>query len=1796
MSRRTLPSLALSLALAGVLGAQEPAPPAELPPSTAELERLDLEPVRGGLLAERVDVAVGAGPARVGIRRTLRPWQGDLRDTGPHWTSILDARLTLDRQGRPTEVHDDRGRTLPLEPCGQDQLRCALGGLSLRLRRAGEEWLLDGLEPGRTWAFGTAGELRAIRAPGVELRFERAADGRVRAIHGPWGALRCERDARGVLSAVRTPAGRVVRYERHATSGHLVRVSDGRVQAEYGHDERGRPTTFGGDLARVRYDPLGRVVAIDGPATRPVRAQYVARPDGLPGWRTVVERAGERTSYDLDQALRAVRVTDPRGQTTLVTLDAAARPTRVESPAGASALRWDEEGRLVEVAGAEGALRVTHGPQGPTTVTLGATVLRRTFDAEGRLLREELPGDAAHYARDAAGRVESITDARGQTVRIERDAQGQPVTLTRAGGATRVAWDQDGRPQRVTHADGTHTVVTHGADGGLLLSQTGPEGVRRLVQQDAQGRVVETRDGVGRVDRFQRDARGDLLRLERGGELLLELTRDAAGRPCAVRDGVGNVSSWSRTPRGWRGVDAASGPWSVTTDAAGRPLELTRAGRAARFTWNELGQLVGRAGPAGAERFVRDAQGRLVREEGPHGALERGYDAQGRVVWERDVALQQELRWEYDAAGRRRALRAPWGAVGWERDARGRVCAVVLPSDQQGEQRITLELLPDGRRAAVSFPNGVVTRYRWEGRRLLEVRTERQGTLLDRRAYGYETGRRVAWVEDATGRRTSYGYDAQGRLTLVEGPEGARRYSYDAAGNRHEEGLVVQVGPGNQLLRRGAEELAWDQAGALASWTAPDAAPRALRHDMQGRLEQVTLGPAEAQRVRYGHAPDGTLLWREEGDRRTRYLHDGYHRVAEVGPDGAVVAAYAFGPELDDLLALRREGRWYFVHRDLLGSVTALTDAQGQVAARYAYGPFGEQLAAEGPAAAGNPFRFQGRPLDPATGLYDFRARAYAPELGRFTAPDPLGYAAGPNRYAFVSNLPTSLRDPLGLSERIGPELLLQEAERAGLSEAATEQLLSDFGYEVNVERYTIEELIDMAAAEDPAFLRELATDLGLNVAPNVPTGVLTAAIKESVRGAGGAGLSTVVSITTGGTDPTDGSALATTFLGGALGYVTTGVVVNAAAGATGAALFGGLTLAGATGAGLIAVGIGVAVWVGYEIFTDPDYDLQPGDLIVSRGPDGRPQYRSYLFPGEVFDSLEALEARFDQYRVPNESWERLGDWQQLGLWIDRERGVWGLSRIPELNGPFVIDPEHGTGIDFDQIISGRWEIGGLHLGVGVLVAFDDNPYGLPENSQFDLYDLRSILRYGPTRPYSGPDPNYEREAGRQQAWLDAGLQVHADGSITFGGRRYESLDAFLDSVPFLGWAPDDGLFRSGDDVWFNGVPLHVDTLERLYEQMRAEARAAELVAQDLGLDISGRAQEGYTVNLLPSERFLQLAPLRGAVRLALDYASRPVFSAYDDIAGPPYVPPEYAGVTPEQRTEADGSVVLHYPGQPRVRSELNVPLRIPRRDAFSHYATPLMGERRFQSTINDLFRAVGNELAKLEITREPALRFQREGGGDGVLPVMSFLGAAPADPSASGVWSTPLRAGEFRGALPDLLQALGRELGLSAPVPEALPELIRALAARWGAHEVAAPIVIGPEPVTFWEADGVSGTFGSLADAIVAVRRRLSALGGRLEDGRFVIPGLAGGPQGSFATAAEAIAAAQANAARRRELSAQVQAQHVGVPGVGEAWVSPFVQGGYASQDELLAAIQRAYGSFEALPATPPSPPPAGR
>ncbi len=188
-----------------------------------------------------------------------------------------------------------------------------------------------------------------------------------------------------------------------------------------------------------------------------------------------------------------------------------------------------------------------------------------------------------------------------------------------------------------------------------------------------------------------------------------------------------------------------------------------------------------------------------------------------------------------------------------------------------------------------------------------------------------------------------------------------------------------------------------------------------LTYDQRGQLTRAILNGART--ISYGIDGEGHRLTRTvDGVLQTGYLHDVSGRlIAEVEPGGALRSHFVYASQEHSPDYMIRGTHLYYFAKDNLGSVKAVIDASsGAIAQAIHYDEFGRVLVNTNPGF--QPFGFAGGHFDHETGLVRFGARDYDPEVGRWTARDPILFNGGQgNLYAYVGNNPSNLVDPSGL-------------------------------------------------------------------------------------------------------------------------------------------------------------------------------------------------------------------------------------------------------------------------------------------------------------------------------------------------------------------------------------------------------------------------------------------------------------------------------------------------------------------------------------------------------------------------------------------------------------------------------------------------------------------------------------------------------------------------------------------------------------------------------------------------------------
>jgi len=528
-----------------------------------------------------------------------------------------------------------------------------------------------------------------------------------------------------------------------------------------------------------------------------------------------------------------------------------------------------------------------------------------------------------------------------------------------------------------------------------------------------------------------------------------QVSYDAAGRPdcTAVRM---NPALWGSLPTSactptTPGSFGADRIVRTTYDAAGRPRSATSAygqpeAATSSVTYGANGQVASLTDGAGNvsiqhyDGFNRPVTLRYPNASGGGTSMtdyaQLTYDAFGRVVASRSRGGLITTS-AYDKLGRVTFVNAPVGTmdVGYTYDNLGRV----LTSTGNGQtltrvwdplSRLTSETGPLGTMAYQYDAAGRQTRITWPDATFAQydrnvygdvsaIRYNNIGFLAQ---YSYNAMGQTTTIQRITGAATSYAYDPVGRLITL---------SHDMPGGA---GADVSFGftwnPAGQIASRSVSNAAYVYApttgatsygvngrnqtttvnGAPVTYDASQNTATALGasygYDAANRLTSATIA---GNPYSFSYDPAGRLFSGVGG----RFQYVGDQLVSEYDASGVEIVRHIPGPGLDQTIVSGIGTVFSQQIADERGSVIGMVDQSGTVTANR-YDEYGVS-------DASNRFQYAGQAWM-APGIYNYRARAYAPELGRFLQADPIGYQAGPNLYGYVGGDPVNLTDPLGLN------------------------------------------------------------------------------------------------------------------------------------------------------------------------------------------------------------------------------------------------------------------------------------------------------------------------------------------------------------------------------------------------------------------------------------------------------------------------------------------------------------------------------------------------------------------------------------------------------------------------------------------------------------------------------------------------------------------------------------------------------------------------------------------------------------
>jgi RHS repeat-associated protein len=908
--------------------------------------------------------------------------------------------------------------------------------------------------------YDASGRLDLVTDPaGRTLDFDYGANNKVATVTDPGDRVfRYGYDGNDNLTDVTDPLDRTTVYT-YDIENRLVSITDA------------RGTTW---LVNV-YDELNRVVSqfscgayytisYEGTETAPVtavtsRRGYVRRcemndrglvtreirdPGGL---NLVTEKA-----YDDD--LNMVSLIDPRGYTTLYEYDDNGNVTKITDAVGEPLERetsFTYEPTYNQVYSITNArIKTTYydydGQGNLTKITDPLThETRFTYDpSNGDLLTVTEVRDAGNittqYQYDEYGYRERIIDALTGETFFDYNILGNLRFTTNANlHTTEYEYDLANQLRYVTDHLTNVTEYTYDANGNLT-HVTDPLDHTTEYVYDSYDRLVKIIDPLRNTTEYEYDENANLIRTTDAEDKVTVMTYDAVDRLDTVTDALTQTTDYDYDENGNLAAltDARTNTTSFLYDALNRLELMTYPDLSFEaYAYDEVGNLTSRTLPSGDQIGCEyDDLNRLITKVYDVGGTivdtaHFGYDDLGRLELATDS--DSSVARVYDDLSRIKESTQNGKVVAYDYDAVGNTTKIIYPDSDyitltydEIERLDTIrnaadEVIADysydyaGRRDQLDLANGTRTTYVYDdANRLTDLvnLVVSPESVISSFSYTHDKVGTPLSMTTVDGTHT-YAYDDTYQLTGADYPEGYLfpdiTFDYDEVGNRElvTDGGTTSYTPNdlNQYTDVGGTAFVHEANGNLTS-----DGVNTYAYDLENRMVSATT---PSTTVTFGYDALGRRIEKSNtlAGETTTYVYDGPQIIAEYDVSDTLTAKYVYGAGIDEPVLMLTGTDSFFYHLDGLGSVTDLTDPAAAVVETYLYDTFGKVST---PSFVGNRFSFTGREYDAELGLYFYRARYYAPLIGRFLQRDPQAHSENVCLYGYCLNNPLKWVDPFG--------------------------------------------------------------------------------------------------------------------------------------------------------------------------------------------------------------------------------------------------------------------------------------------------------------------------------------------------------------------------------------------------------------------------------------------------------------------------------------------------------------------------------------------------------------------------------------------------------------------------------------------------------------------------------------------------------------------------------------------------------------------------------------------------------------
>ena len=802
-------------------------------------------------------------------------------------------------------------------------------------------------------------------------------------------------------------------------------------------------TTSSNKWINFTYDAYGRITQLKDVLGRTVNYTYDVPGSGGRLWK-VTDPMNGVTEYTYDTSHRMLTIKNPRGYFYVTNeYDGNGRifrQTRADSTTFQFSYTLDGNGKVIQsdVTNPRGYVRRrTYNSDGYILTDTGAfgTAVQQTITNEWQTGTNLLLS-----VTDALGRKTSFTyDTMGNTISITRLAgTGQAVTTTFGYEAvfnqlnsitdplnhiTSITYDGSGNPTTIADPLNNQASFTYNSSGqpltvtdpmtnvtqfsytlGSLTNMTLP--MNRMVSEfvDIGGRPIQSTNPAGQSEYVEYDNMNRILKLTDTFLGVTLFSYDANSNLLNVTDPRNKINAYSYDVMDHlvTRTDPLQHTENYLYDNNGNLMRITdRKSQITNYTYDPLDRLTQIQFHDGSTTtFTYDLGNRVTQVvDSTSGSITLTHDNLNRLTSQ--STSQGSVSYTYDNANRRASMTiGGQPIINYSYDNADRLTQIT-----QGAATVVIAYDAAGRRTSVTLPNNTKMEYTYNAASQVTEIVYKQGVnVIGNLTYEY----------DVSGRRTKVG----GSFARINLPAALVSATYNDANQQATfGGQALTYDNNGNLTNDGVNSYTWNTRDQLISTSGPGL-NATFQYDALGRRINKTINGAS-----------------------TSFLYDGLNPVQELS-GGTPTANLLTGLSLDEYFRRTDASSTRYFFTDGLGSTVGLTDSNGVIQTEYKYEAFGGTTTSG--ASNSNSYQYIGREND-GTGLYYYRARYYSSKLQRFLSEDPIGLGSGNvNFYAFVSNNPSNLIDPLGLcdcDERDPTNKKILDFMRAHLADA---QLIAD--------------------------------------------------------------------------------------------------------------------------------------------------------------------------------------------------------------------------------------------------------------------------------------------------------------------------------------------------------------------------------------------------------------------------------------------------------------------------------------------------------------------------------------------------------------------------------------------------------------------------------------------------------------------------------------------------------------------------------------------------------------------------------